>query len=133
MLSEVGVANIRNMKRSGLTFGAHIRALREAKAENDPSFSLRRLAQRCGVTPPYLSRLERDAVAPPGEDVLRRLAVELDEDEDVMLALGGKISADLKLAILARPRLFADLIRALKDAPDQAVLRLVREVKDGTW
>ena len=121
------------MQRYDLTFGTHIRALREAKAESDRSFSLRQLAQRCAVTPAYLSRLERDAVAPPGEDVLRRLAVELDEDEDVMLALGGKISADLKSAILARPRLFADLIRALKDTPDQAVLRLVREVKDGTW
>ena len=29
--------------------------------------------------------------------------------------------------------LFADLIRQLKDMPDHAVLRLVREVRDGEW
>lgn len=121
------------MKRQETTFGAHLRSLREAKAKTDPAFSLRQLALRCGVTPPYLSRLERDEVAPPSEEVLRRLAAELDEDTDVMLALGGKISADLRAAILARPRLFAELIRGLKDMPDHAVLRLVREVRDGDW
>ena len=81
----------------------------------------------------HLSRLERDEVAPPSEEVLRLLAAELGVDTDVMLALGGKISADLRAAILARPKLFAELIRSLKDMPDHAVLRLVREVEDGDW
>ena len=121
------------MKHQAQSFGSYLRSLREAKAQTDPAFSLRQLAQRCGVTPPYLSRLERDEVAPPGEDVLRHLAAELGEDTDVMLALGGKISTDLRSAILARPKLFAELIRSLKDIPDHAVLRLVRDVKDGNW
>lgn len=119
--------------RSTPGFGTHLRALREAKARTDAAFSLRQLAARCGVTAPYLSRLERDEVAPPSEAVQRRLAQELEEDEDVLLAMGGKISADLHAAILARPRLLADLIRALRDMPDTAVLRLVREVRDGDW
>lgn len=88
---------------------------------------------RCGVTPAYLSRVERDEVAPPGEETLVKLADELGEDRDVMLALAGKISADLKTAILTRPQLFGELIRALKSMPDNAVLRLVREVRDGDW
>lgn len=121
------------MQHADSSFGTHLRTLRQARAETDPGFSLRRLARRCGVTPSYLSRLERDEVAPPGEEVLRRLAAELGEDEDVMLALGGKISTDLKAAILARPRLFAELIRGMKTAPDHALLRLVREVRDGEW
>jgi hypothetical protein len=50
-----------------------------------------------------------------------------------MLALAGKVSSDLREVILKRPRLFADLIRQLKDAPDHAVLRIVREVRDGRW
>jgi transcriptional regulator with XRE-family HTH domain len=114
-------------------FGAHLRALRMAKAEGGAALSLRRLAARCGVTAPYLSRLERDEVAPPSEAVLRCLARELGEDEDVLLAMGGKISSDLHAAILARPRLFAELIRSLRDMPDHAVLRLLREVRDGDW
>jgi hypothetical protein len=32
-----------------------------------------------------------------------------------------------------RPQLFAQLIRQLKDMPDHAVLRIVREVRDGSW
>jgi transcriptional regulator with XRE-family HTH domain len=115
------------------SFGAYLRERRMAKARTDRAYSVRQLAARCGVTPSYLSRLERDEVAPPGEEVLRRLAAELDEDVDVMLAMGGKISTDLRKAILARPRLFADLIRSLRDMPDSAVLRLVREVRDGDW
>jgi hypothetical protein len=61
------------------------------------------------------------------------LARELGEDPDVLLALAGKVSADLQQIIRKRPQLFAQLIRELKDMPDHAVLRLVREVRDGTW
>jgi transcriptional regulator with XRE-family HTH domain len=98
-----------------------------------PEFSLRRVASRCGVTPAYLSRVERGEVAPPGEETLTRLANELGEDPDVLLAMAGKISTDLRNAILARPQLFAELIRSIKSMPDHAVLRIVREVRDGNW
>jgi len=47
--------------------------------------------------------------------------------------MAGKISADLRAVILARPKLFAELIRTIRDAPDNAVLRVVREVRDGNW
>ncbi len=115
------------------TFGAWLRARRLSRAETEKDFSLRRLAARCGITPAYLSRVERGEVAPPGEETLKRLAEALGEDPDVTLAMAGKVSADLRAAILARPRLFADLIRTLKEVPDHAVLRLVREVRDGEW
>ena len=101
--------------------------------EGDPEFSLRRVAIRCGVTAPYLSRVERGEVAPPGEETLTRLALDLGEDPDLLLAMAGKISADLRSVILARPQLFAELIRSIKSMPDQAVLRIVREVRDGNW
>jgi len=113
--------------------GSHLRRLREERMEGDPDFSLRRVATRCGVTAPYLSRVERGEVAPPGEETLTRLAQDLGEDPDVLLAMGGKISADLRSAILARPQLFAELIRSIKSMPDHAVLRIVREVRDGNW
>lgn len=114
-------------------FGDRIRTLREPRALRDRAFSLRQVATRCGVTPAYLSRIERGELAPPGEETLVRLAGELGEDPDVLLALAGKVSADLKAAIMARPKLFAELIRAIKDVPDHAVLRIVREVRDGNW
>ncbi len=116
-----------------LGFGENIRRLRERRLETDATFSLRQVAARCGVTAAYLSRVERGEVAPPGEETLVKLAHELGEDPDVMLAMAGKISADLRSAILARPQLFAEVIRAIKTAPDNAVLRIVREVRDGNW
>ncbi|HEY8594844.1 MAG TPA: helix-turn-helix transcriptional regulator [Devosiaceae bacterium] len=118
---------------AGAAFGEHIRKLRERRLGSDPSFSLRQVAARCGVTAAYLSRVERGEVAPPGEATLLRLADELGEDPDVMLALAGKISTDLRSTILARPQLFAELIRAIKTMPDNAVLRIVRDVRDGNW
>lgn len=116
-----------------LAFGAHLRERRERLAAADRRYSLRQVAARCGVTPAYLSRVERGDVAPPGEETLVRLAAELGEDTDVLLAMAGKISTDLRAAILARPQLFADLIRAIRDMPDEAALRVVREVRDGNW
>ena len=51
----------------------------------------------------------------------------------MLLALAGKVSSDLQAIILRRPRQFADLIRQLRDAPDGAILKVVREVRDGKW
>lgn len=61
------------------------------------------------------------------------MATELGEDPDVFLALAGKVSSDLQEIIRKRPKLFAELIQQLKEAPDHAVLRVVREMRDGDW
>jgi transcriptional regulator with XRE-family HTH domain len=114
-------------------FGDFVREVREALRTQEPRYSIRQVAGRIGVQPSYLSKVERGDVGPPSETTIVRLAEDLGEDPDVMLALGGKVSSDLLAAIRKRPRLFADLIRELKDVPDRAVLRLVREVRDGDW
>lgn len=116
-----------------MTFGEYIRQTREQLREADKRYSLRQTAQRIGVEPAYLSKIERGDVAPPSEATIRRLAQDLDVDVDMLLAMAGKVSSDLREIIMRRPRLFAELIRQLKDAPDQAVLRIVREVRDGDW
>ena len=72
-------------------------------------------------------------MAPPSEATISKLAVELGEDNDVLLAMAGKVSSDLQSVIRKRPALFAELIREMKNQPDHAVLRLVREVRDGDW
>lgn len=115
------------------TFGEFVRRRREALRQGDASYSVRGVAGRLGVQPSYLSKVERDEVAPPSEATIVTLAGELDVDPDMLLALGGKVSSDLQQVIRRRPELFAELIRELKDMPDHAVLRLVREVRDGDW
>ena len=64
---------------------------------------------------------------------LRNLAEELGEDPDLLLAMAGKGSSDLLEGIRKRPKLFAQIIRELKEMPDNALLNIVREVKDGEW
>lgn len=114
-------------------FGDNVRAVREQLRRDDRRFSLRQVAFRVGVEPAYLSKVERGDVAPPSEATTVRLARELGEDPDVLLAMAGKVSGDLQQIIRKRPRLFADLIRQLREAPDDAILRVVREVRDGEW
>jgi HTH-type transcriptional regulator, competence development regulator len=116
------------------TLGEFLRERRLELQARDARFSLTQVAQRVGVTPAFLSQVERgQARSGPAEETLRLLARELEVDADLLLALGGKVSGDLQEAIRRRPVLFAQLIRELRDLPDHAVLRLVREVRDGEW
>ena len=85
------------------------------------------------MEPSYLSKVERGLEPPPGETTAIALARELQLDPDLLLAMAGKVSSELQTIIRKRPQLFADLIRALRDQPDHAVLRIVREVRDGNW
>jgi HTH-type transcriptional regulator, competence development regulator len=113
--------------------GDLLRTRRESLRRTDPRFSVRQVAERVGIEPSYLSKVERDIGSPPSEETLVRLAAELELDADVVLALAGKVSSDVREAIRRRPQLFGQLIRELKDLPDGAVLRLVREVREGEW
>jgi transcriptional regulator with XRE-family HTH domain len=114
-------------------FGSYVREVRERRRLSDPAYSLRRVAERLDIEPAYLSKIERGDLPPPSEAVVIGLAAELGEDADVLLAMAGKVSRDLQAIIRRRPREFAQLIRQLKDAPEHALLRIVREVRDGTW
>ena len=76
-------------------FGPFIRRRREQLLQDDPRFTVRQVAGRIGVEPSYLSKVERGHEAPPSEARIRALAADLAEDPDVLLALAGKVSADL--------------------------------------
>jgi HTH-type transcriptional regulator, competence development regulator len=116
-----------------MEFGEHIRQVREALLATDRTFSLRQVAHRIGIEPAYLSKIERGLFQPPSEEVIVKLAEILGEDKDVLLALAGKLSSDLQQIIRQRPQVFAQLLRQLREEPDHAILRVVREVKDGHW
>jgi transcriptional regulator with XRE-family HTH domain len=113
--------------------GEFIREKREALRIRDKRYSLRQVATRIGIEPSYLSKIERGEQSYLSEEKLVALSHDLGEDPDVLLALSGKVSKDIQEIIRKRPRLFAQLIRDLKDLPDRAVLRIVREVRDGNW
>lgn len=115
-------------------FGEYIRQKRVLLRRSDLSYSLRQVAGRIGVEPSYLSKIERgEHQAYLTEEKIFSLARELNEDPDVLLALLGKVSKDIQEIICRRPRIFPQLIRELQDMPDQVVLQIVRQVREGNW
>ena len=116
-----------------LDFGETLRASRTAQAENDPAFSLRQVAGRVGIEPSYLSKIERGEEPPPGEQTIRRLAGELGENPDALLALAGKVSSDLLAIIRERPTVVAELLRAMRGLSAKRVSAISRQIRDGDW
>ncbi|SFF07062.1 Helix-turn-helix [Marinobacter sp. DSM 26671] len=80
--------------------GKTLRQQRELLKANDRSYSLRQVALRVGIEPAYLSKIERGDMPPPGEETIKKLAIELSLDSDVLLALA--VSAN-KSAPTLRP------------------------------
>lgn len=116
------------------TFGTYVRSRRASlQEEHGRSYSLRQVAGRIGIEPSYLSRIERDRDIPPGEGAIVALARELEVNSDALLAMAGKVSSEVQDAVRKRPELFSDLIRELNTMPDHALLKIVREVRDGEW
>jgi len=115
------------------TFGAYIRTARAQLQAAGGDYSLRKVAARIGVGAAYLSQVERDEGSAPSEQTIVALAAELQLDVNVLLAMAGKISSELQAIIVKRPQLFAEMLTACRDLPDHAILRLVREVRDGEW
>ena len=115
------------------SFGTYVRERRERLALERGGFSLRKVAARAGIQPSYLSKIERDQEAPPGEETIKRLAGALEIDPDMLLAMAGKVSRELQAIILQRPELMSQVLQELRKLPRHAVLRLVREVRDGNW
>ena len=92
--------------------GEYIGAQRESLG-----ISLRRLAERIGVTHSYLSRLEAGDYAQPAPAVLYRIAEALDLDPEDLFALAGHtIPRELPS--------FTPYLRAKYDIPDQAAQEL---------
>ncbi len=116
-----------------MAFGKYARDLREQRRRVNRRYSVRQTAQRIGVEPTYLGKVERGEVAPPSEDMICRLAADLGEDADLLLALAGKVARDIREIITQRPILFAELIRGLDEVGDEKLIALVGKVRNSEW
>lgn len=114
-------------------FGQYLRNLREAKSLEDKEFSLRKVAARLGIEPSYLSKIERGIETSPSEALIYKISEEFGLDPNILLAMNGKVSQDLQNIILKNPVAFSQLLQSLKDSPEHAILRVIREVRDGEW
>jgi transcriptional regulator with XRE-family HTH domain len=104
------------------SFGALVRRERVAK-----EIGLREMAKKIGVSPTYLSKLERDEFPPPAEDKVRKIARIIEHDPDELLALAGRVSSDLTDIIRERPREMADFLRAAKGLTAEDVARFAKQ------
>ena len=64
-------------------FGALIRKARQAK-----KIGLRKMAGMIGVSPTYLSKIERNELPPPAEDKVKAIAKIIECDADVPTGAG---------------------------------------------
>lgn len=117
----------------GYSFGEFLRERRMIRAAENRAFSVRQLANRVGIEPSYLSKIERGKQPPPGEETIRRIATELGEDPDLLLALAGKVSSDLLQIIRECPTHVGELLRSIRGVPAKRVAELARQVRDGEW
>ena len=94
-------------------FGAFIRRERKARV-----IGLRQMAKKIGVSPTYLSKVERDEVTPPTERNVRSIAQIIGCNADKLLAMADRVPSDLAQIIKQSPVEMAALLR--RNAPGQS-------------
>ena len=115
------------------TFGERVRRLREARRRTDRRFSLRKFAQAVGMSPTYLSKVERGEVPPPAEEKIRAIAQALEVDPEELLGLAGRLPRDVTEVLRRRAPTLTPLVRAAARLPDKEVRRILRRIEDGEW
>jgi transcriptional regulator with XRE-family HTH domain len=102
-------------------FGAFIRRERETK-----EIGLREMAKMIGVSPTYLSKVERDEFPPPAEDKVKAIAKIIGCDTDDLLARAGRVSTDISDIIKRHPVELAALLRTTKGLTSDDIARLAQ-------
>jgi len=105
-------------------FGSFIRRKREARG-----IGLREMAKMIGVSPTYLSKVERDEFPPPAEDKVKAIANIIERDADELLARAGRVSSDLSDIIKQHPVQAAALLRTTKGWTAERLAELARNAK----
>jgi len=112
------------MTSGGKKFGAFIRAERERR-----EIGLREMAKMIGVSPTYMSKVERDEYPPPAEDKVKAIAKIIECDADDLLARAGRVSSDLSDIIKRHPVELAALLRTTKGLDADEVAKLLGAAK----
>lgn len=111
-------------------FGETIRDLRSAQ-----DLGLRETAGLVGISPAYLSRIERGKERPPSPEIIKALAKTLAADPDVLFRLSSSTDPEIVDYLHENPEAM-NLIRYIKEAglTSQSIEQLVgtaKELSDG--
>lgn len=111
----------------GQHFGVILRNWRK-----DAGISVRKLATKAKMSFTYLSKIERGELAPPGEEMLLRLADALGRSPDELLNSAKRLPADVIRIAQRQPSRYAKLLRTTKNLSgeelDGVVDLVVKEV-----
>ncbi len=91
-------------------FGEIIRDLRVAQ-----DLGLRETATKVGISPAYLSRIERGKESPPRPEIIKELAKVLAADPDVLFRLSSSTDPEVVSFLHDYPEIM-NLLRFIKDA-----------------
>lgn len=91
-------------------FGETLRELRVAQ-----DLGLRATAVKAGISPAYLSRIERGKERPPSPEVIKTLARELAADPDVLFRLSASTDPEVVEYLYSAPEIMS-LVRFLADS-----------------
>lgn len=105
-------------------FGAFVRRLREEK-----KIGLREMARMIDASPTYVSKIERDEFPPPAEEKVKAIAAIIGCDEDMLLALAGRVASDLEEIIKRNPVEMAAFLRTARGLTAEDMQRLVRQAQ----
>ena len=112
------------MAKAEKKFGAVVRREREAR-----EIGLREMAKMIGVSPTYMSKVERDEFPPPAEDKVIKIAELLRLDPDELLALAGKVSSELTEIIKRHPREIASFLRSANGLTAEQMAKLAEDAR----
>lgn len=107
-----------------LTFGATVRRLRTEKG-----LGLREFAAKIGLSPTYVSKIERDEFDPPAEDGIRAMARVLGQDPEEFLALAQRIPEDLSTILKERQKEMAVLLRTANRMSNDDLKNLIEKLE----
>ena len=113
------------MARKQKYFGEVLREARTAKG-----FTLRKFAEKVGISPTYLSLVEQGKVeSPPTADRVKRMAELLEENADQWIALAGRVPGDLSEIIQRQPTEMPELLREASGLTAEQLRKLTKQAR----
>ena len=97
-----------------MTFGDIIR---EARMQRE--ITLRKFAEMVGVSPTYLSQIERGEYSPPSVARIEKIAQILKLDIDLIVALAKRTPPSLSAAMNKHPKQVADFLRLVPQLTEE--------------
>jgi len=113
------------MPKKQKQFGEVLRKARLAKG-----YSLRKFAEKVGISPTYLSLVEQGKVeSPPTADRVKQMAELLGENSDEWIALAGRVPGDLPEIIQQQPTEMPELLREASGLTAEQLRKLTKQAR----